>query len=875
MARDPRIADLRRGRRRLQPRRRADLGSGQGRRLQGHARAAARVRRQPRLQLAARRSQHHRPRHRHGDARPQAGRRDPVLRLHLAGDDADPRRADDAAVPLEQRVLVPDRHPRRDRRLSPRRRAVSLRSRARASSRTAPAFASRSRRTPRTPPGCCARRSAATIRCSSSSTSISTGRPTTRASIPAPTTCCRSASPPIRRDGDDVVVLTWGALVQRSLLAAQQAEKDGISVMVVDLRTIMPFDWDTISTAVAKHEPRRHRARGSADLRLRRRARRAHRRRAVPASRRAGAARRRARHAGALLPGSRRSHPAAVGDVLQGYQGHRRLLTAHAPVRFLAAAAVARHRRARRSCSRPQRRRGHRVETLRSVGGLPAHIAGRFNDLSICRQTERRDVPRLRSPLAHRVQRRLPTQPTAPTRDRARSAPSPDACCSRTPSTPRPDGTFVVADAPENRTRMQVFVSPAGRGWRGSRCPRLASRCSSTASRSPASGRSSPLGPLRLLQPARKRLADRRARTRRRVGPRLRRAARNRSRAGSCAASRAQQRPRRPQPRRGLLLRVRRRADRRSGSTTTRGALVFERHIEGVELDAYMRDRPTRVASPQDRSDGEFPIVRPVVRAAAADRERQRCGSRSTCRSPTSTTVAATRQRIVQFRGAGLLSRQQPLASRRPDRCSRRPAAIFSTSVADSRGSGADRRVRPTCRPGRDRGSDLRRTRSNCSPISRTVSSRRISARPTASVSSGRQRCRHPRGASPDAPATGGSTRPASAPASPPSGARRPDPRSIAATPRSLRDALDLRAKRLDSRGSRSPAVANEARPAGGPTGRAPACSRLRALPLLRGHEVRPDDQVWCKCERRERSRDARREGALGTPASTRSTRAR
>ena len=34
----------------------------------------------------------------------------------------------------------------------------------------------------------------------------------------------------VRREGDDVVVLTWGALVQRSLLAAQQAEKDGISV---------------------------------------------------------------------------------------------------------------------------------------------------------------------------------------------------------------------------------------------------------------------------------------------------------------------------------------------------------------------------------------------------------------------------------------------------------------------------------------------------------------------------------------------------------------------------------------------------------------------------------------------------------------------
>ena len=54
----------------------------------------------------------------------------------------------------------------------------------------------------------------------------------------------------LRRDGTDMVVLTWGALVQRSLLAAQQAEKDGISVAVFDLRTIMPYDWEGIADLV-------------------------------------------------------------------------------------------------------------------------------------------------------------------------------------------------------------------------------------------------------------------------------------------------------------------------------------------------------------------------------------------------------------------------------------------------------------------------------------------------------------------------------------------------------------------------------------------------------------------------------------------------
>jgi 2-oxoisovalerate dehydrogenase E1 component len=54
----------------------------------------------------------------------------------------------------------------------------------------------------------------------------------------------------LRREGSDVVVLTWGALVQRSILAAQQAAKDGVSAAVFDLRTIMPYDWDGIAELV-------------------------------------------------------------------------------------------------------------------------------------------------------------------------------------------------------------------------------------------------------------------------------------------------------------------------------------------------------------------------------------------------------------------------------------------------------------------------------------------------------------------------------------------------------------------------------------------------------------------------------------------------
>jgi 2-oxoisovalerate dehydrogenase E1 component len=56
----------------------------------------------------------------------------------------------------------------------------------------------------------------------------------------------------LRRDGDDLIVVTWGALVQRTLVAAQQAEREGISVAVLDLRTIMPYDWNTIAEQVRR-----------------------------------------------------------------------------------------------------------------------------------------------------------------------------------------------------------------------------------------------------------------------------------------------------------------------------------------------------------------------------------------------------------------------------------------------------------------------------------------------------------------------------------------------------------------------------------------------------------------------------------------------
>jgi 2-oxoisovalerate dehydrogenase E1 component len=56
----------------------------------------------------------------------------------------------------------------------------------------------------------------------------------------------------LRRDGEHVVVVTWGALVQRALVAAHQAEKEGVRAAVLDLRTLSPYDWPSIEALVKR-----------------------------------------------------------------------------------------------------------------------------------------------------------------------------------------------------------------------------------------------------------------------------------------------------------------------------------------------------------------------------------------------------------------------------------------------------------------------------------------------------------------------------------------------------------------------------------------------------------------------------------------------
>ena len=54
------------------------------------------------------------------------------------------------------------------------------------------------------------------------------------------------------RQGTDATIITWGAIVNKSLLAAKELEKEGVSVEVIDLRTITPLDTQTIFESVRK-----------------------------------------------------------------------------------------------------------------------------------------------------------------------------------------------------------------------------------------------------------------------------------------------------------------------------------------------------------------------------------------------------------------------------------------------------------------------------------------------------------------------------------------------------------------------------------------------------------------------------------------------
>lgn len=56
----------------------------------------------------------------------------------------------------------------------------------------------------------------------------------------------------IKREGKDVTIITWSRQVYFALEAAEELAKEGINVEVLDLRTLVPLDWEAIKESVCK-----------------------------------------------------------------------------------------------------------------------------------------------------------------------------------------------------------------------------------------------------------------------------------------------------------------------------------------------------------------------------------------------------------------------------------------------------------------------------------------------------------------------------------------------------------------------------------------------------------------------------------------------
>ncbi len=56
----------------------------------------------------------------------------------------------------------------------------------------------------------------------------------------------------VKREGTDVTVVSFGKILKLAQQAAEELEKDGISVEIIDLRTVRPIDYDAIIKSVKK-----------------------------------------------------------------------------------------------------------------------------------------------------------------------------------------------------------------------------------------------------------------------------------------------------------------------------------------------------------------------------------------------------------------------------------------------------------------------------------------------------------------------------------------------------------------------------------------------------------------------------------------------
>jgi 2-oxoisovalerate dehydrogenase E1 component len=77
-------------------------------------------------------------------------------------------------------------------------------------------------------------------------------QPYNRSPYPGPDFTIPFGRARVVREGSDVSLITYGAVVHRAEVAAAELERQGVSVEIIDLRSLSPFDWEAIAATVRK-----------------------------------------------------------------------------------------------------------------------------------------------------------------------------------------------------------------------------------------------------------------------------------------------------------------------------------------------------------------------------------------------------------------------------------------------------------------------------------------------------------------------------------------------------------------------------------------------------------------------------------------------
>src|SRR5258708_12665935 len=80
-------------------------------------------------------------------------------------------------------------------------------------------------------------------------------QPYNRSEYPGPDFTIPFGKARLVREGSQVSLITYGALVHRAEVAAAQLDREGISIEIVDLRSLSPYDWPAIAATLRKTGP--------------------------------------------------------------------------------------------------------------------------------------------------------------------------------------------------------------------------------------------------------------------------------------------------------------------------------------------------------------------------------------------------------------------------------------------------------------------------------------------------------------------------------------------------------------------------------------------------------------------------------------------